>query len=302
MNSREILIVGATGQQGGATIAALRATSPPPHSPPIRIMALTRSLNTPKAQALQKSFPELTLVEGDVANPTAIFTSQPSISSIFLVTVPPSDEEQALPMIDAAIAHGVPHIVFSSVDRGGEETSWTNPTTIPHFAAKHRIELHFRQACLDSQTQWTILRPAGFMDNYTPGHFGKMMAGLWATMPTDRKMQLVSVHDIGMLAAKALLDPDRWVGKAVGIAGDDLTFQEGNAVFLKVVGYEMPKTWGLMSRGVRWGIEDANKSMDWFERVGFGVNIEALRRKVPELQSFEDWLRTSGHWVSNDGI
>ncbi|CAO2657039.1 Nn.00g058420.m01.CDS01 [Neocucurbitaria sp. VM-36] len=300
MKSREILIVGATGQQGGATIAALTAL--PPQSPPIRIMALTRFSDSPKAQALQKKFPEIALLGGDVANPSAIFTSHPNISSIFLVTVPPNDEEQAIPLIEAAITHGIPHIVLSSVDRGGEEPSWTNPTTIPHFAAKHRIELHLREACLTTRTQWTILRPAGFIDNYTPGFFGKMMAGLWATMPADRKMQLVSVHDIGMLAAEPLVDPDSWVGRAVGIAGDDLTFQEGNAVFRKVVGYDMPKTWGLMSRGVRWGIDDASKSMDWFERVGFGVDIEMLRRKGYEVQSFEDWLRTSGHWIGENVI
>lgn len=41
------------------------------------------------------------------------------------------DEElQALPMIDAALRHGVGHVVFNSVERGGEEVSEENPTEI----------------------------------------------------------------------------------------------------------------------------------------------------------------------------
>lgn len=299
MATREILMIGATGKQGRATIAALTAL--PPQSSPIRILALTRSANSPKAQALSKEFPTVTIVEGDVMNPDAIFASHPNITSIFLVTIPPNDEEQALPMIDAAITHGVSHIVFSSVDRGGENLSWENPTTIPHFAAKHRIELHLRDATSNTGTRWTILRPAGFMDNYAPGFFGRMMAGLWATMPADRKMQLVSVQDIGNVAARALSDPESWTSRAVGIAGDDLTFGEANEMFLKIVGYAMPRTWDVVSRGVRWGIDDASKSMDWFEKVGFAVDIEALRQEGFSVQSFGDWIKTSGDWVVQEG-
>jgi uncharacterized protein YbjT (DUF2867 family) len=294
MNSRKILVVGATGKQGTATIAAL--ASLPKQTPPIQILALTRSATSPHAHALLGKF-AVTMVEGSVSNPNALFASHPGISSIFLVTVPPNDEAQALPLIDAAIAHGIAHIVFSSVDRGGDEASWDNPTTIPHFAAKHMIELHLREAAVNTGTQWTILRPAGFMDNYAPGFFGKMMAGLWATMPAHRKMQLVSVHDIGNVAAKALVDPARWAGRAVGLAGDELTFGDADDTFKRTVGYEMPQTWGLVSKGIRWSINDAARSMEWFENVGFGVDIQALRNEGLEVQNFEDWLRTSSQWA-----
>lgn len=172
----KILVVGATGQQGHATIAALESSTQA--APPIHILALTRSPTSPKAQALKTQFPGISLVQGDPAHPEPILATHSTITSIFLVTVPPNDEHQALPVINAAVAHGIPHIVFSSVDRGGETRSHTNPTTVPHFAAKHRVELHLRKVTEGTQTDWTILRPAGFMDNYAPGLFGSMMAGL----------------------------------------------------------------------------------------------------------------------------
>lgn len=36
-------------------------------------------------------------------------------------------------------------------------------------------------------------------------------------------------------------------------------------------------------------------SMGWFERVGFGVDINALRREGIKLQRFGEWVRETGH-------
>ena len=294
MNTLSILVVGATGKQGHATIAALEAS--PPQTPPIQILALTRSAASSKAQALEKMFPSIEIIEGDVMEPGPIFTSNPNITSIFLVTVPPNDEQQALPMIDAAISHKISHIVFSSVDRGGESASWENATTVPHFAAKHRIELYLREKTSGTSTEWTIIRPAGFMDNYNPDLFGRMMAGLWATMPAERKMQLVSVKDIGVVAASVLTDVKRWTGRAVGIAGDDLTFREADEVFQRLLAQDMPRIWGIPSRALRWAIEDARTSMDWFEKEGFKVDMKILKAEGFKVQNFDQWVRSSAAW------
>ncbi|KAH7024719.1 uncharacterized protein B0I36DRAFT_331951 [Microdochium trichocladiopsis] len=292
MDVRKILVVGATGAQGSATVAALAALLP--SHPHLQILALTRSATAPKAQALKERYPSVTIVQGDLTDPAAFLDSHSDIDSIFLVTVPPNDEAHGVVFIDAAVARNIRHIVFSSVDRGGEDKSWTNPSTVAHFAAKHRVELHLRAVTAKdpATTRWTILRPAGFMDNYRPSSFGSMMAGLWATMPADRKMQLVSVEDIGKVAAAILVNPEPWVGRAVGLAGDDLTFQEADGAYKRVYGHEMPRTWGLLSRGVRWAVADARQSMDWFEKEGFSVDMELLGRDGFGLQDFETWLRS----------
>ncbi|RYP93523.1 hypothetical protein DL770_000407 [Monosporascus sp. CRB-9-2] len=266
MQRSEILIVGATGQQGSATIKALAEAAQQQPAPAPRILALTRSASSEKARS---------------------FSAHPAISSVFLVTAPPGDEAQAIPLIDAAVEHGVRRIVFSSVDRGGDARSWDNPTSIPHFAAKHRIELHLRDACAASA-------PGGAATT--------TMAGLRATMPPDRAMQLVSVRDIGRFAARALLDPGPWAGRAVGLAGDELTFVEAADIFRRIVGHDMPRLWAPLGRGVRWLVDDTGKSMDWFGRVGFGVNMEALRREDEQVQDFESWLRTSSGWVADSKV
>ncbi|KAF6824502.1 NmrA-like family protein [Colletotrichum musicola] len=295
----KILIVGATGRTGSATISALisHQTSPP------AILALTRSPSSPKAQALLAAHPSVALVQGDPTNPEPVFAAHRDIAALYLVTVPPDDEAQALPLIAAAISAKVPHVVFSSVDRGGDEASWDNPTPVPHFAAKHRVELRLRSDAAGTATRWTILRPVAFMDQYVSdaGAMGAVMGGLWATMPRGRKLQLVSARDIGLFAARTLMNPERWAGKAVGIAGDEISFEEAEETFRTVVGRAMPQTWAVVGRGVRWAFEDAGRSMEWFEEEGYKADIKGLRDVEPRLQTWEMWLRESSGWVKGDG-
>jgi hypothetical protein len=66
--------------------------------------------------------------------------------------------------VDGALEHEVKHFVYTSVDRGGDEKSYDNPTDIPHFISKYRIEHHLVDKAGDKMG-WTILRPVAFTDN-----------------------------------------------------------------------------------------------------------------------------------------
>jgi len=56
---------------------------------------------------------------------------------------------------------------------------------------------------------YTILRPVSFMDNVAPDLHGKGFATMWANVVGSKPLQLVSAKDIGVFAAKALMDPRR---------------------------------------------------------------------------------------------
>jgi uncharacterized protein YbjT (DUF2867 family) len=73
------------------------------------------------------------------------------------------EETQGKAVVDGALAAGVKFFVYTSVERGGEDQSYENPTPIPHFISKHRIEHHLVEKAGDKM-QWTILRPVAFMD------------------------------------------------------------------------------------------------------------------------------------------
>jgi uncharacterized protein YbjT (DUF2867 family) len=148
-STRTILVVGATGQQGGAVLSELSylASASPESLTNLKILALTRKASSPKAQSLVSRYGKtlnLEVVEGDTRNPEPLFAAHKDIDAIFSYTTPPAEEAQALDLITAAAAHGVEHFVFSSVDRGGDEKSWENPTDVPHFVSKHNSEsFHF---------------------------------------------------------------------------------------------------------------------------------------------------------------
>jgi uncharacterized protein YbjT (DUF2867 family) len=142
MTTRNILITGATGKQGGGAIKALLA-HPPPFE--FRILALTRKSTSKAAQALAAN-PKIEVIEGDLHHPGAIFTKAGGVGAVwgvFCVTIPSMKKEventemkQGKDLIDAAVAHDVKHFVYTSVDRGGPDKSDFNATDVPHFVSK----------------------------------------------------------------------------------------------------------------------------------------------------------------------
>ena len=231
MTLENLLITGATGQQGGAVISALQAQS---HQH-FRIFALTRKQNSPTS--LKLSGQSINLIQGDTSSHRAIFDQLPTLHGVFLVTLPGlHEEDNASSFIDAALQAGVKHIVFTSVDRGGPVRSETDePMLVPHFGVKRDIENHLKTACTEQKEMgkeviWTILRPTSFMDNLAPGFVGRVAATALMQMGGTR-VSLVSVKDIGRAAATAFEQPRVFGGKALTLTGDLLTFVSRLNVF-----------------------------------------------------------------------
>ena len=85
---RKLLIVGATGRQGSSVIDAILSK---PLDPPFQILALTRDLESPKAQALAAKHagnPNITIIQGESSCPDPIFEAHGSIYGIFCYTIP----------------------------------------------------------------------------------------------------------------------------------------------------------------------------------------------------------------------
>jgi hypothetical protein len=72
MESKRIVVVGATGKQGGALIRALS----PPTAPAFYVYALTHNASSPAAQRLRFKR-NVSVIEGDVNKPSTIFAAIP---------------------------------------------------------------------------------------------------------------------------------------------------------------------------------------------------------------------------------
>src|SRR4051812_21317853 len=136
-NGRTILVLGATGRQGGATARALVARG-------FSVRVLTRDADRPAARTLVGL--GAAVVKGDLDDAPSVRRAMEGVHGVFSVQTPygPGGSErelqQGIAVVDATKDAGVEHLVYSSV--GGAERN----TGIPHFESKYRIEQHVRAA------------------------------------------------------------------------------------------------------------------------------------------------------------
>ena len=292
MAARKLLVVGATGQQGGALIDALLT-----RQADFSIYGLTRNPTSPSAMKLIKR--NVTMIEGDLLKSAQIFEKigEP-VWGVFCVTpLGKTEEKEGKLLVDAAVANGVQHFVFTSVDRGGPSNSDHDPTPVPHFISKYNVEKHLlkKAGSGSGKMQWTILRPVTFMDNFTPGFLGKLMTRILEQMG-DVKLQFISTEDIGKAAARVFEYPERYRGKALTLAGDRLNYKEMDAIFKEEVGISSPIAPSLAVTFVFWVVSsDIRKMAHWFNQGGYAGTLDRNENEF-DLKDFRTWLRTSSKW------
>lgn len=196
---------------------------------------------------------------------------------------------QGKALVDEAIKQKVKFFVYSSVDRGGEG-SYNNPTNIPHFIKKHNIEHHLVDRTKNSDMRWAILRPTAFYENLTPDFFGKVFATCFMMSLKGKSLQLVATSDIGYFGADAFLNPDQYQGKAISLAGDELTFDQMEQAFSRRIGEALPTTFRPICSFFMAAMKDMGYMFKWFNDEGYGADIQRLREINPEMKTFDAWL------------
>ncbi len=299
--AKNLLILGATGKQGKNVINSILDS---PSHDDYTLLAVTRNTTSASAAALAKKSPRIKLVQGNLDDCPAIFTEalkatqNRSIWGVFSVQQAVQDgatqereERQGKALIDAAIANGATHFVYSSVDRGGDKSS-QNPTYVPHFISKHNIEKHLEEKTADGKMSYTILRPVAFMDGMTADFSGKMMATWIKILKRSKPLQFIACSDIGFFAAQSFLQSEspEYHNKAISLAGDAQNYDGLNKIFKEKIGYNIPTTYEFFARFVKWMVTELNVMFRWFDEEGYGADIPALRKMHPGLLGLGDWL------------
>jgi NmrA-like family len=129
---------------------------------------------------------------------------------------------------------------------------------------------------------------------------GKATATLFKVTQKDKPFQLISVKDIGNLAAKAFIDPDEFAGKSMGIASDELSFDQMNKIFKEKFGTGLPVTFDFVGKGINWAVKELSSMLKWFVSDGYGVNIEDVKKVLPDILTWEAWLEKESTWAKKD--
>lgn len=280
--SRSIVVAGATGNQGGAVARKLLEAGE------WKVRALTRDPDSAAARALAARGAEIVKADLDDHHSLGLALQGAygafSVQNFWKVGY---DREvyQGKTFADVALAGGVKHFVYSSV--GGADRN----SGLPHFESKWQIENHIRMLDL----RYTILRPVFWMDNFSEPQFRDSILGGTLAMglsPTT-KLEMVALDDIGAFAAMAFAKPQDFVGRALELAGDELTMPEAAEVFSRVLGRPVQFR-ELPLDEIRRSSEEWAKMLEWFNRHGYRADIPSLRALHPQLLNFDQWLRHTG--------
>lgn len=281
MGKRTVLVLGVTGQQGGATARHLLAGG-------WHVRGLTRDASSPGARRIEALGAEL--VEGDMEQAATLEAAMAGVYGVFSVQPPTWDptpetdaHEARIGRLVADVAHeaGVRHFVYASVT-GADATAAARPDY------KAAVEDHIRALDLPA----TILRPVTFMENYALPPQGLAAGTLYEPTAPGVPIGLVAVDDIGFFAALAFRSPDRFLGQTVDIAGDFLTPPEVARVLGAALGrpiaYRHVPPASLPNAIVA-------AMYEWVNGSGYPeIDLGALRALHPGLLTFEDWLRKGG--------
>jgi uncharacterized protein YbjT (DUF2867 family) len=276
IGDKTVLVIGATGNQGGATTHHLLADG-------WRVRALVRDDTAPGATRLAAAGAEL--VRGDLADRASIVAAARDAYGIFSVQSAVENEiTYGTNVADAAKAANVQHLVYSSV--GGVESQ--NRFYREHGwgpIEKWQIEQHIR----DLGVPATILRPAGFMEDFTnPARFFQN-GSLNVPWHDDLMMQLIAIDDIGAFAALAFADPDAYLGRSMEITGDRRTAPQLADALSAAAGTHIPHTQIPLS--VLWSQSPAAaKVFTWANETYYDTDLAPLRHAYPALMDFDTWL------------
>jgi uncharacterized protein YbjT (DUF2867 family) len=292
---KHFLIAGATGRQGGAVVTAL-LTQPDFKIPPQNIWAITRNAAGPSAQHLISKWPGINIISGDLNNPDALFKQLGNIlpqTAVFLAQAHgPTELSDAKGFIDAAASHGVVYFVYSSVDRGGKELSDVDPSYCKTFSDKFYIEQHLKSvAGQNPGLGYTILRPTWFADNAHWGFPGKLCMTGWKVWMRGKKMQVVTLRDLGRWAAEALVRPERTGirNEALSVASEELSFGEFDGIWRSKTGEGVPVTIAWFALLLIWLVKDLNTMFRFIDERDYGADLGWLRERV-EPTSVAQWV------------
>ena len=300
-SSDAVLVIGATGMQGGATARHLLLAGR-------KVRFLARDPDSPAARVLVEMTAQA--LKGDLDDSESLERAMDGIGSVFSVLLPDfdrSDRERrhGFALVNAARNAGVPQFVHTSVAQAGKHETfpgWSEQRwNRKYWTDKWDVEEAVRSAGFES---WTVLQPAFMMDNLAEpkarAMFPHLREGvLLSALLPETRLDWIAADDVGALAANALNDPQRWHSETVPLASEKLTMSEvahhlGHTLGARVtVSHVTPDE--ARERGLSAGWVNAQ---EWINALGYCVDIESLSERAVQLTPMAAWIDANRQHIS----
>ncbi|UCG60395.1 MAG: NmrA/HSCARG family protein [Candidatus Zixiibacteriota bacterium] len=302
---KTIVVVGATGAQGGGLV---RAILNDPKSD-FTVRALTRNVKSDKAKNLIRMGAEV--VQADVNDVESLKKAFEGAYGAYLVTFywehmnPETEKVHARNLATAAKQAGLKHVIWSTLE---DTRKWIplsdnrmptlmNHYKVPHFDAKGEADRIFTELGVPT----TFLLTSFYWDNFINFGMGPKKGPdgkLSFTLPLgNKKMPAIAAEDIGKCAYGIFKKGTIYVGKTVGIAGEHLTGNQIAKALSNALGQDVyynsvtPDTYRTFDFP---GADDlGNMFQFWveFQDDYCGVRDPKVAKELnPSIQSLNTWL------------
>jgi uncharacterized protein YbjT (DUF2867 family) len=280
---------------------------------------VTRDTNSDKAKELVKLGAEV--VAGDVDDLESMKRVLEGAYGAYFVTFfwahfsPEKEMAEVKMMAEAAKAANLQHVVWSTLEDVRNYVPLDDdsmPTLrgkykVPHFDGKGESDQYF----IDAGVPVTFMLASYYWENLIYFGMGPKRGAdgkLAITFPMgDKKMAGIAAGDIGKCAYGIFKNRDKFLGKRIGIAGDQLTCTEMAGALSKVIGEKVayneitPKQY----RGFGFpGADDLGNMFQFYRDFDDVCNstrdVKRSRELNPELKSFDMWLSENGKRIPLD--
>lgn len=299
-----IAIVGSTGSQGGGLANAI-LNDP---NGGFGVRAITRKPDSDKAKALAARGAEV--VKADIDDVESLKKAFAGAYGVYAVTnfwehfSGEKEKVQAKNIADAARAAGVKHVIWSTLEDTRSLMKADDKRMpmlqekyrVPHFDAKAEANGYFAGLPV------TYLVTSFYWNNFylfglgpKKGADGKLS---WTLPMGNAKVAGIAAEDIGGAAYGIFKAGQQYIGKTVGIVGENLTVQQMCDKISKVLGtgavqYNAVEPDAYRGFGFPGADELGNMFQVYrdFESQVVGARSEQATRQLnPKLQTFEAWL------------
>ncbi|MEN3338483.1 MAG: hypothetical protein V7647_2159 [Acidobacteriota bacterium] len=298
-----IAVVGATGAQGGALARAILSDQ----ARTFAVRAVTRDPNKEAARALAASGAEV--VRADLDDTTSLERAFAGASGAYCVTnfwehlSAEKEKSQGRNLAQAAKASGVGHVIWSTLEDTRKLMAPGDTRMpmlqkhyrVPHFDAKAEADAYFAGLPV------TYLVTSFYWDNlYTFGlgpKKGEDGVYRWSFPMGQKRLAGIAAEDIGKVAYGIFKAGSKYIGKTVGIAGENLTIDEMSEKLSRGLGvtvkYHAVAPDAYRAFGFPGADELGNMFQFYsdFEKESLAArDIELARSLNPALQNFDQWL------------
>lgn len=298
-----IAVYGATSKQGRSVATTLLKSGR------FQVRVLTRNRDSKEARNLALLGAQIATVPVGLGHSRELVTAFTGAAGVYLMTPqldPRDDVEFALgkELADAAVAAGVGHIVFSTLENVDRITSGKKHA--PHFTDKALIADYIRSLSITHSFVMLAYFYTNLLEYYVPRmEGGKLLMPIY--LPEDFPAPFVDpLTATGPAVLELLSNPDLYDGKTLPVLGDIISPREIVETFQRVTGIEAEYR-DAYSRGnlLRYfpdfaaneplvdeliGMVEYSVEYGYFSR---GSDLEWSRRVNPASLNWEQFLLTT---------